>query len=160
MQHESKQLLSVKVGRVERQQHRWQLHLPFIVQDLELRSKVSKSVADILCVYIWAHLLFLSYNTRNNLYSFSSRLPPADQSHDAPFSSENETQGGDSAAWQYTSPPSTSPSGETPAHPPPAQPASRPRSRPASQSPSPPSALTGSKKRSSKPAHMRRNIRC
>ncbi|XP_042347123.1 helicase ARIP4-like isoform X2 [Plectropomus leopardus] len=83
----------------------------------------------------------------------------ADQSHSAPFSSENEAQGGDSAAWQCTPPPSTSPSGETPAHPPPSQPVSRPRSRPASQSPSPPSALTGTKKRSSKPAHMRRNIR-
>nr|XP_046254080.1 helicase ARIP4-like isoform X2 [Scatophagus argus] len=80
-----------------------------------------------------------------------------DQSHSAPFSSENEAQGGDSAAWRCTTPPSTSPSGETPAHPPPSQP--RPRSRPASQSPSPPSALTGTKKRSSKPAHMRRNIR-
>ncbi|XP_070823827.1 helicase ARIP4-like isoform X2 [Chaetodon trifascialis] len=82
-----------------------------------------------------------------------------DQSHSAPFSSENEAQGGDSAAWQCTPPPSTSPSGETPAHPPPSQPASRPRSRPASQSPSPPSALAGTKKRGSKPAHMRRNIR-
>ncbi|XP_041801164.1 helicase ARIP4-like isoform X2 [Chelmon rostratus] len=82
-----------------------------------------------------------------------------DQSHSAPFSSENEAQGGDSAAWQCTPPPSTSPAGETPAHPPPSQPASRPRSRPASQSPSPPSALTGTKKRGSKPAHMRRNIR-
>ncbi|KAM6983009.1 helicase ARIP4-like isoform 1-T1 [Tautogolabrus adspersus] len=82
-----------------------------------------------------------------------------DQSHSTPFSSENEAQGGDSAAWQCTPPPSTSPSGEMPAHRPPSQPASRPRSRPASQSPSPPSALTGNKKRSSKPAHMRRNIR-
>uniref|UniRef100_A0A8P4GJX6 Helicase C-terminal domain-containing protein n=1 Tax=Dicentrarchus labrax TaxID=13489 RepID=A0A8P4GJX6_DICLA len=82
-----------------------------------------------------------------------------DQSHSAPFSSENEAQGGDSAAWQCTPPPSTSPSGETPAHPPSSQPASRPRSRPASQSPSPPAALTGTKKRGSKPAHMRRNIR-
>ncbi|XP_074537552.1 helicase ARIP4-like isoform X2 [Halichoeres trimaculatus] len=85
--------------------------------------------------------------------------PFADQSHSAPFSSENEAQGGDSAAWQCTPPPSTSPAGETPAHPPPSQAASRPRSRPASQSPSPPSTLTGTKKRSSKPAHMRRNIR-
>ncbi|XP_040905386.1 helicase ARIP4-like isoform X2 [Toxotes jaculatrix] len=83
----------------------------------------------------------------------------ADQSHSAPFSSENEAQGGDPAVWQCTPPPSTSLSGETPAHPAPSQPASRPRSRPASQSPSPPSALTGTKKRSSKPAHMRRNIR-
>ncbi|XP_070695333.1 helicase ARIP4-like isoform X2 [Pempheris klunzingeri] len=82
-----------------------------------------------------------------------------DQSHSAPFSSENEAQGGDSAAWQCNPPPSTSPSGGTPDHPPPSQPASRPRSRPASQSPSPPSALSGTKKRSSKPAHMRRNIR-
>ncbi|XP_044066730.1 helicase ARIP4-like isoform X4 [Siniperca chuatsi] len=83
----------------------------------------------------------------------------ADQSHSAPFSSENEAQGGDPAAWQCTPPPSTSPSGETPAHPPPSQPTSRPHSRPASQCPSPPSALTGNKKRSSKPARMRRNIR-
>ncbi|XP_029011626.1 helicase ARIP4-like isoform X2 [Betta splendens] len=82
-----------------------------------------------------------------------------DQSHDIPFSSENETQGGDPAVWQCTPPPSASPSGETPAHPPPTQPAARPRSRPASQSPSPPSALTGTKKRASKPTHMRRNIR-
>ncbi|KAF0036794.1 hypothetical protein F2P81_012106 [Scophthalmus maximus] len=83
----------------------------------------------------------------------------ADQSHGAPFSSENEAQGGDPAVWQCTPPPSTSPSGDTPAHPPLYQPASRPRSRPASQMPSPPSALSGTKKRSSKPAHMRRNIR-
>ncbi|XP_030278199.1 helicase ARIP4-like isoform X1 [Sparus aurata] len=82
-----------------------------------------------------------------------------DQPHGAPFSSENEAQGGDSDAWHCTPPPSTSPSGETPAHPPPSQPASRARSRPASQSPSPPSSLTGTKKRGSKPAHMRRNIR-
>ncbi|XP_070765882.1 helicase ARIP4-like [Enoplosus armatus] len=81
------------------------------------------------------------------------------QSHGAPFSSENEAQGGDPAAWQCTPHPSTSPSGETAAHPPPSQPKSRAHSRPASQSPSPPSALTGTKKRSSKPAHMRRNIR-
>ncbi|XP_029291477.1 helicase ARIP4-like isoform X2 [Cottoperca gobio] len=80
----------------------------------------------------------------------------ADQSRSAPFGSENEAQGGDSAAWQCTPPSSTSPSGETPAHPPLV---SRHRSRPASQSPSPPPALTGTKKRSSKPAHMRRNIR-
>ncbi|XP_056895902.1 helicase ARIP4-like isoform X1 [Takifugu flavidus] len=83
----------------------------------------------------------------------------SDQSHSAPFSSENGAQGGDSDAWQCTPPQSTSPSGETPAHPPPSQPGSRPRSRPASQSPSPPSALTGTKKRSTKPAHIRRNIR-
>lgn len=61
--------------------------------------------------------------------------------------------------WQCTPPPSTSPTAETPAHPPSSQPGSRPHSRPASQSPTPPSALTGTKKRSSKPAHMRRNIR-
>lgn len=83
----------------------------------------------------------------------------ADQSHSASFTSENDAQGGDPAAWQCTLPPSTSPSGETPAHPPRSQPTSRPCSRPASQSPSPPSALTGTKKSSSKPAHMRRNIR-
>ncbi|XP_029362258.1 helicase ARIP4-like isoform X3 [Echeneis naucrates] len=82
-----------------------------------------------------------------------------DQSHSAPFSSENEAQGGNPAVWQCTPPPSISPSGETPAHPPSTQPASRPCSRPDSQSPSPPSTLTGTKKRSSKPAHMRRNIR-
>ncbi|XP_029974315.1 helicase ARIP4-like isoform X3 [Salarias fasciatus] len=82
-----------------------------------------------------------------------------DQSHSAPFSSENEAQGGDPAVWQCNPPPSTSPSAETAAHPPSSQPASRPHSRPASQSPSPPSTLTGTKKRSSKPAHMRRNIR-
>ncbi|TMS16667.1 Helicase ARIP4 [Larimichthys crocea] len=81
-----------------------------------------------------------------------------DQSHSAPFSTENEAQGGDSAAWQCTPPPSTSPSGETPAHPPASQ-LSRPQSRPVSQSPSPPSVLTGAKKRGSKPTHMRRNIR-
>ncbi|XP_053281197.1 helicase ARIP4 isoform X1 [Pleuronectes platessa] len=85
------------------------------------------------------------------------RIP--DQSHSAPFSSENEAQGGDPTVWQCTPPPSTSPLGEAQAHPPPYQPASRPRSRPASQSPSPPLALMGTKKRSSKPAHMRRNIR-
>uniref|UniRef100_A0A3Q2TIX6 RAD54 like 2 n=1 Tax=Fundulus heteroclitus TaxID=8078 RepID=A0A3Q2TIX6_FUNHE len=82
-----------------------------------------------------------------------------DQSHSAPFSSENEAQGGEPAVWQCNPPPSTSPSAETPAHPPTAQPASRPHSRPASQSPAPPSALAATKKRSSKPAHMRRNIR-
>lgn len=86
-------------------------------------------------------------------------LPHTDQSHSAPFSSENGAQGGDSDAWQCTPPQSTSPSGETPAHTPPSQPGSRPCSRPASQSPSPPSGLTGTKKRISKPAHMRRNIR-
>ncbi|XP_013857229.1 helicase ARIP4 isoform X2 [Austrofundulus limnaeus] len=81
------------------------------------------------------------------------------QSHSAPFSSENETQGGNPAAWQCTPPQSTSPSAETPAHPPSSQPMSRPHSRPASRSPTPPLALTGSKKQSSKPTHMRRNIR-
>ncbi|XP_056279882.1 helicase ARIP4-like isoform X2 [Pseudoliparis swirei] len=84
---------------------------------------------------------------------------PADQSHSVPFSAENEAQGGDSAAWQCTPPPSTSPSGITAANPPPSQPASRSHSRPASQSPTPSSALTETKKRSSKPTHMRRNIR-
>nr|XP_015830015.2 uncharacterized protein LOC107395206 isoform X2 [Nothobranchius furzeri] len=83
----------------------------------------------------------------------------ADQSHSAPFSSENEAQGGNPAMWHCTSPQSTSPTVETPAHPPSSQPASRPLSRTTSQSPAPPSATTGSKKRSSKPAHMRRNIR-
>ncbi|XP_017266885.1 helicase ARIP4 isoform X2 [Kryptolebias marmoratus] len=83
----------------------------------------------------------------------------ADQSHSTPFSSENETQGGDPAVWQCTPPQSTSPSAETPAHPPSSQSVSRPHSRPASQSPTPPSAPSGSKKRSSKPSHLRRNIR-
>ncbi|XP_041859567.1 helicase ARIP4-like isoform X2 [Melanotaenia boesemani] len=82
-----------------------------------------------------------------------------DQSHSAPFSSENEAQGGDPAVWQCTPSPSTSPSAETPAHPPPSQSISRPHSRLESQSPNPPSTLAGTKKRSSKPAHMRRNIR-
>lgn len=82
-----------------------------------------------------------------------------DQPHSAPFSSENEAQGGNPTVWQCTPPPSTSPSGDAAAHPVPYQPASRPRSRSTSQSPSPPSALTGTKKRSSKPSHMRRNIR-
>ncbi|XP_068613976.1 helicase ARIP4-like [Brachionichthys hirsutus] len=82
-----------------------------------------------------------------------------DESHSAPFSSQDEAQGGDSDAWQCTPPPSTSPLGEMPAQLPPPQPAPRHRSRPTSQSPSPPSTLTGTKKRGSKPAHMRRNIR-
>ncbi|KAM8862617.1 helicase ARIP4-like isoform 1-T6 [Spinachia spinachia] len=85
------------------------------------------------------------------------RIP--DQPHSGPFSSDNETQGGDSAAWRCTPPPSTSPSGEPALHPPPSQSGSRFRSRPSSQSPAAPSALGGTKKRSSKPAHMRRNIR-
>ncbi|XP_077949763.1 helicase ARIP4-like isoform X3 [Gasterosteus aculeatus] len=83
----------------------------------------------------------------------------ADQPHSAPFSSDNDTQEGDSAPWRCTPPPSTSPSGEPALHPPPSQSASRSRSRPAGQRPAPPSALAGTKKRSSKPAHMRRNIR-
>uniref|UniRef100_G3NQ41 RAD54 like 2 n=1 Tax=Gasterosteus aculeatus aculeatus TaxID=481459 RepID=G3NQ41_GASAC len=82
-----------------------------------------------------------------------------DQPHSAPFSSDNDTQEGDSAPWRCTPPPSTSPSGEPALHPPPSQSASRSRSRPAGQRPAPPSALAGTKKRSSKPAHMRRNIR-
>ncbi|CAB1336295.1 unnamed protein product [Coregonus sp. 'balchen'] len=81
------------------------------------------------------------------------------QPHSAPFSSENEAQGGDSAGWQCT-PPSTSDSGETPSHPS-TQLHSRPSSRPESQIPS--RSLSGTKKRShshsNKPAHMRRNIR-
>ncbi|XP_072223994.1 helicase ARIP4-like isoform X2 [Leuresthes tenuis] len=82
-----------------------------------------------------------------------------DQSHSAPFSSENEAQGGNPAVWHCTPPPSTSPSAETPAHPPPSQSVSRPQSRPASQSHTSSPALTGTKKKNSKPAHMRRNIR-
>ncbi|KAK5622419.1 hypothetical protein CRENBAI_003931, partial [Crenichthys baileyi] len=81
------------------------------------------------------------------------------QSHSAPFSSDNEAQGGNPAVWQCTPPPFTSPLGETPTRPPTSQSLSRPHSRQASQSPTPPSALTGTKKRSSRPAHMRRNIR-
>ncbi|XP_061760821.1 helicase ARIP4-like isoform X2 [Nerophis ophidion] len=82
-----------------------------------------------------------------------------DQPHSASFSSENEAQGGDPAAWGCTPPPSTSPSGETPAKPAPSQPASRPHTGASGQSPAPPSALTVTRKRSSKPSHMRRNIR-
>ncbi|XP_075993507.1 helicase ARIP4-like [Genypterus blacodes] len=78
-----------------------------------------------------------------------------DQSHGAPFSSQNEAQGGDPAGWQCTTPPYTSPSGEMAARPTPL----KPRSRPAGQSPSPTGGLRGNKKRMSKPVHMRRNIR-
>uniref|UniRef100_A0A674CI05 RAD54 like 2 n=1 Tax=Salmo trutta TaxID=8032 RepID=A0A674CI05_SALTR len=71
-----------------------------------------------------------------------------DQPHSAPFSSENEAQGGGSARWQCTAP-STSPSGGTPS------------SRPESHTPS--RSLRETKKSSlsysNKPAHMRRNIR-
>ncbi|KAM8830465.1 helicase ARIP4-like isoform 2-T3 [Synchiropus picturatus] len=81
------------------------------------------------------------------------------QSHSAPFSSENEAQGGDPAVWQCTPPPSTSPSGEMAANTPTPQTASGPRSRADSRSPSPSHDLPGTKKRSSKPAHLRRNIR-
>ncbi|KAI4871614.1 hypothetical protein NFI96_013391, partial [Prochilodus magdalenae] len=73
------------------------------------------------------------------------------QGQSAAFSSENEAQGGDSSGWPCTLP-STSPSGETPGCPP-AHPLSRPDNR------SPALALSATKKRSSKPAHMRRNIR-
>ncbi|KAI1892922.1 hypothetical protein AGOR_G00138500 [Albula goreensis] len=72
----------------------------------------------------------------------------ADQPQGTPFSGENEAQGGDSSGWQCT-PPSTSPSGE-----PPSRPSSHPASGP--DSPTPPGST---KKRTSKPAHMRRNIR-
>ncbi|XP_061636163.1 helicase ARIP4-like isoform X2 [Phyllopteryx taeniolatus] len=82
-----------------------------------------------------------------------------DQSHSASFSSENEAQGGDPAAWQCTPPQSTSPSGGTPANAPHSQPASGPHSVVSSQNPTPPSTLTGSRNRRSKPSHMRRNIR-
>ncbi|XP_036389986.1 helicase ARIP4-like isoform X2 [Megalops cyprinoides] len=78
----------------------------------------------------------------------------ADQPQGTPFSTENEAQGGDSSGWQCT-PPSTSPSGEPPSRPS-SQPSSRPSSRPDSRSPVP---SGGTKKRVSKPAHMRRNIR-
>ncbi|KAM6924905.1 helicase ARIP4-like [Xenentodon cancila] len=83
----------------------------------------------------------------------------ADQSRSASFSSENEAQGGNPAVWQCTSSPSTSPSAETPAQPPSSESVPRPHSRPARQSPTPPVTLTGTKKRTSKSAHMRRNIR-
>ncbi|XP_061592684.1 helicase ARIP4-like [Cololabis saira] len=84
----------------------------------------------------------------------------ADQSRSASFSSENEAQGGNAAVWQCTPAPSTSPAAETPAHPPSAESVPRPHhSRQARQSPSAPSTLAGAKKRSSKPTHMRRNIR-
>ncbi|XP_034027632.1 helicase ARIP4-like isoform X2 [Thalassophryne amazonica] len=82
-----------------------------------------------------------------------------DQSHSAPFSANNEAQGGDPAEWQCNLTLSTSPSEETPSHHPSPQPTSRPSSRSSSESSSPPSTLMGAKKRSSKPAHMRRNIR-
>lgn len=102
--------------------------------------------------------LWIFFN--KSLY-FSLSPSATDQSHSASLSSENDAQGGDLAAWQQCTPsPSTSPSGEMPAHPPPSQQGPRPpRTRPASQSPTPPSALTGTKKRGSKPVHMRRNIR-
>uniref|UniRef100_A0A8C9VQM4 RAD54 like 2 n=1 Tax=Scleropages formosus TaxID=113540 RepID=A0A8C9VQM4_SCLFO len=64
----------------------------------------------------------------------------------ASFSTENEAQGGDTLGWERTSP-STSPSAEPP---------SRPPSQPNSQSSV---SLSNTKKRVSKPAHMRRNIR-
>ncbi|XP_063064925.1 helicase ARIP4-like isoform X2 [Engraulis encrasicolus] len=77
-----------------------------------------------------------------------------DQPKSAAFSSENEAQGGDSSGWQCM-PPSTSPSGEAPS-----QPASGPPARAPAHSHSPPAlTLSGTKKRSSKPAHLRRNIR-
>ncbi|XP_047441573.1 helicase ARIP4-like isoform X2 [Mugil cephalus] len=81
-----------------------------------------------------------------------------DQTHSAPFSSENEAQGGDPAAWPCTAAPSTSPQRPPPSS---SQPGPRPHARPPSQrqSPASPAALTGNKKRNSKPAHMRRNIR-
>ncbi|CAB1329463.1 unnamed protein product, partial [Coregonus sp. 'balchen'] len=78
------------------------------------------------------------------------------QPHSAPFSSENEAQGGDSAGWQCITP-STSPSGETLSHPS-AQPPSRPSSRPESQTPSRSLSETKKRSHSNKPAHMRRNI--
>ncbi|XP_028849328.1 helicase ARIP4-like isoform X2 [Denticeps clupeoides] len=74
-----------------------------------------------------------------------------DQSQSAAFSSENEALGGDSSGWHCT-PPSTSPSGETPTKAPSGPPAQ-------SDSHSPSLTLSGSKKRNSKPAYMRRNIR-
>ncbi|MBN3315443.1 ARIP4 Helicase, partial [Atractosteus spatula] len=67
-----------------------------------------------------------------------------DQPQAAPYSAENDARG-DALGWQRT-PPSTSPPGETP--------------RPPSNGESKGSlALSAKKKRVSKPAHMRRNIR-
>ncbi|XP_055021526.1 helicase ARIP4-like isoform X2 [Boleophthalmus pectinirostris] len=66
--------------------------------------------------------------------------------HSAPFSSENEAQGGDPGGWQCTPPQSSSPSQPLPS-----------RDHAHSQSPSPTRSI--GKKRSSKPQHMRRNIR-
>ncbi|XP_072538211.1 helicase ARIP4-like isoform X2 [Salminus brasiliensis] len=74
-----------------------------------------------------------------------------DQGQSAAFSSENEAQGGDSSGWPCTLP-TTSPSGETPG-----QPSAHLPSRPDALSSA--LALSAAKKRSSKPAHMRRNIR-
>ncbi|XP_018593292.1 helicase ARIP4 isoform X1 [Scleropages formosus] len=71
---------------------------------------------------------------------------PTEHPQGASFSTENEAQGGDTLGWERTSP-STSPSAEPP---------SRPPSQPNSQSSV---SLSNTKKRVSKPAHMRRNIR-
>ncbi|XP_072298126.1 helicase ARIP4-like isoform X2 [Eucyclogobius newberryi] len=78
----------------------------------------------------------------------------ADQSHhSAPFSSENETQGVDPGGWQCTSPQSSSPSrpllSRDHTH--------RPGDSAHGQRPSHTRGIT--KKRGSKPQHMRRNIR-
>uniref|UniRef100_W5NA56 RAD54 like 2 n=1 Tax=Lepisosteus oculatus TaxID=7918 RepID=W5NA56_LEPOC len=76
--------------------------------------------------------------------SFSFCPPVADQPQAAPYGAENDARG-DALGWQRT-PPSTSPPGETP--------------RPPSNGESKGSlALGAKKKRVSKPAHMRRNIR-
>ncbi|KAG9332444.1 hypothetical protein JZ751_014542 [Albula glossodonta] len=81
-------------------------------------------------------------------YPVREQTSAYNQPQGTPFSGENEAQGGDSSGWQCT-PPSTSPSGE-----PPSRPSSHPASGP--DSPTPPGST---KKRTSKPAHMRRNIR-
>ncbi|KAM9342472.1 LOW QUALITY PROTEIN: helicase ARIP4-like [Pholidichthys leucotaenia] len=141
--------------RIHRSNHPCQLQMfqsPPLMQIIGQLEPVTFQMAD------GFHFL-LSYTVIKNKYLLLSYSPFTDQSHSAPFSSENEAQGGDTAVWHCTPPPSTSPSVDTPTHPPSSQPLSRPHSRLASQSPSPPSAVTGTKKRSSKPAHMRRNIR-
>ncbi|XP_030639905.1 helicase ARIP4 isoform X2 [Chanos chanos] len=69
----------------------------------------------------------------------------------AAFNSENEAHGGDSSGWHCT-PSTTAPSGDAPP-----QPSVCPSSHPKGHSTA--LNLSGSKKRTSKPAHMRRNIR-
>ncbi|CAL9702833.1 unnamed protein product [Knipowitschia caucasica] len=78
----------------------------------------------------------------------------SDQSHhSAPFSSENEAQGGDPGVWQCTPPQSAAASQLLPSR----DHAHSPGDSSHNQSSS--STLAITKKRSSKPQHMRRNIR-